>query len=148
MVSRAFPLRHCGNPARRPRRVTDGALPPPIETAPMNRSEKGVAIMRNLFKYGGVAASVVLIAFGAGSIAIGAWGISTVRDNLKQEQIYFGDHATDPNVPADQSGKQVTTGSQAAIRRGVNARDTRPRIRPWRGGSMAMNELVRWASGP
>jgi hypothetical protein len=69
--------------------------------------------MRNLFKYGGIIASVVLIAFGAGSIAIGAWGISTVRDNLKQEQIYFGDHATDPAVPADQSGKQVKTGSQA-----------------------------------
>ena len=69
--------------------------------------------MRNFFRYGGIIASVVLIAFGAGSIAIGAWGISTVRDNLKQEQIYFGDHATDPAVPADQSGKQVTTGSQA-----------------------------------
>lgn len=69
--------------------------------------------MRNLFKYGGIIASVVLIAFGVGSIAIGAWGINTVRDNLKQEQIYFGDHATDPAVPADQSGKQVKTGSQA-----------------------------------
>jgi hypothetical protein len=69
--------------------------------------------MRNLFKYGGIIASVVLIAFGTGSIAIGAWGISTVRDNLKQEQIYFGDAAEDPAVPADQSGKQVTTGSQA-----------------------------------
>ena len=56
--------------------------------------------MRNWFKYGGIAASVILIAFGIGSIAIGAWGINTVRDNLKQEQIYFGDHATDPNVPA------------------------------------------------
>jgi len=69
--------------------------------------------MRNLFKYGGIAASVVLIAFGTGSIAIGAWGISTVRDNLKQEQIFFGDHAQDPAVPASLSGKQVTTGSQA-----------------------------------
>jgi len=78
----------------------------------MNRSEKGVA-MRNLFKYGGIAASIILIAFGIGSIAVGAWGINTVRDNLKQEQIFFGDHATDPAVPADQSGKQVKTGAQA-----------------------------------
>jgi hypothetical protein len=77
-----------------------------------SETDKGVA-MRTLFKYGGIAASVILIAFGAGSIAIGAWGISTVRDNLKQEQIYFGDRATDPAVPAGQSGKQVTTGSQA-----------------------------------
>jgi hypothetical protein len=90
----------------------------------MNRTEKGVATMRNIFKYGGIAASVVLIAFGAGSIGIGAWGISTVRDNLKQEQIYFGDHATDPNVPADQSGKQVTTGSQAHEFAGVMRKHT------------------------
>ena len=69
--------------------------------------------MRNWFKYGGIAASVILIVFGIGSIAIGAWGISPVRDNLKQEQIFFGEAATDPDVPADQSGKQVKTGSQA-----------------------------------
>ncbi len=30
---------------------------------------------------------MVLIAFGAGSIALGAWGINNVRDNLKLEQI-------------------------------------------------------------
>jgi hypothetical protein len=78
----------------------------------MEQNEKGVA-MRDLFKYGGIVASVILIAFGVGSIAVGAWGISTVRDNLKQEQIFFGDHATDPAVPANLSGKQVTTGSQA-----------------------------------
>ena len=43
--------------------------------------------MRNWFKYGGIAASVILIAFGAGSIAVGAWGINTVRDNLAAENI-------------------------------------------------------------
>jgi hypothetical protein len=91
---------------------TDGAEGRPPETQAMKRNEKGVA-MRNLFKYGGIAASVILIAFGIGSIAVGAWGVNTVRDNLKQEQIFFGDHATDPAVPADLSGKQVTTGSQA-----------------------------------
>src|SRR6478672_3354039 len=52
----------------------------------MNETEKGVA-MRNLFKYGGIAASVVLIVFGAVSIGLGAWGINNVRDNLKLEQI-------------------------------------------------------------
>ncbi len=75
--------------------------------------------MRKLFQYGGIAASVVLIAFGVGSIGIGAWGVSTVRDNLKQEQIFFGDHAEDPAVPAGLSGKQVTTGSQAHAFAGV-----------------------------
>jgi hypothetical protein len=68
---------------------------------------------RKLFEYGGIAASIVLIAFGIGSIAVGAWGISTVRDNLKQEQIYFADASQDSAVPKDLSGKQVTTGEQA-----------------------------------
>lgn len=69
--------------------------------------------MRRYFEYGGIAASILLIALGIGSIAIGAWGINTVRDNLKQEQIYFGDASQDPAVPADLSGKQVTTGGEA-----------------------------------
>ena len=41
----------------------------------------------NIFKWGGIAASIILIAFGIGSIAIGAWGINNIRDNLKLEQI-------------------------------------------------------------
>jgi len=40
-----------------------------------------------LFRYGGVAASVILIVFGIASIAIGAAGRNTVRDNLRAEQI-------------------------------------------------------------
>jgi hypothetical protein len=53
----------------------------------MNGTEKGVAMRANIFKWGGIAASIVLIAFGAGSIALGAWGMNNVRDNLKLEQI-------------------------------------------------------------
>ena len=52
--------------------------------------------MRNLFKYGGIAASVVLIAFGAASIGLGAWGINNVRDNLKLEQITGSPDMTPP----------------------------------------------------
>jgi hypothetical protein len=40
-----------------------------------------------MFKYGGVAASVVLIVFGIASIVIGTAGRNTVHDNLKAEQI-------------------------------------------------------------
>jgi hypothetical protein len=40
-----------------------------------------------VFRFGGVAASVVLIVFGIASIAIGAAGRGTVHDNLKAEQI-------------------------------------------------------------
>jgi hypothetical protein len=41
----------------------------------------------NILKYGGVAASIVLIVFGIASIAIGAAGRNTVHDNLKAEKI-------------------------------------------------------------
>ena len=36
-------------------------------------------------------------------------------------------------------------GSSSATRRGVNPRDTSPRMRPCIGGSMARNDIVRWA---
>ena len=70
---------------------------------------------RRVLEWGGLAASVVLIAFGAVAIYMGVDGRSTVRDNLKQEQIYFGD-ASDPAVAkyADQwAGDQLLTGDQA-----------------------------------
>ena len=41
----------------------------------------------SIFKWGGVAASVILIAFAIGSIGVGIWGISYTRDHLQQEQI-------------------------------------------------------------
>ena len=70
---------------------------------------------RRVLEWGGLAASVVLIAFGAVAIYMGVDGRNTVRDNLKQEQIYFGD-ASDPAVAkyADQwAGDQLLTGDQA-----------------------------------
>ena len=70
---------------------------------------------RRLLEWGGLAASVVLIAFGAAAIYMGVDGRSTVRDSLKQEQIYFGE-ASDPAVAkhADQwAEEQVLTGEQA-----------------------------------
>ena len=70
---------------------------------------------RRLLEWGGLAAGVVLIAFGAAAIYMGVDGRDTVRDSLKQEQIYFGD-ATDPAVAkhADQwAGEQLLTGQQA-----------------------------------
>lgn len=43
--------------------------------------------MQGVFKWGGVAASVILILFGIGSIGAGIWGIHYTRDQLKLEQI-------------------------------------------------------------
>jgi hypothetical protein len=94
----------------------------------MSKNEKGVATMRKLFEYGGIAASVVLIAFGAGSIGIGAWGINNVRDNLKLEQITGSPDMTPSAIKAagteagltnvsyptcNVAGKAIDTGSKA-----------------------------------
>jgi hypothetical protein len=62
--------------------------------------------MKTAFGYGGIVASVILIAFGIGSIAIGFDGRSTVRDDLAQEHIVGTPDSTI-------SGKLVDTGSRA-----------------------------------
>jgi hypothetical protein len=70
---------------------------------------------RRILEWGGLAAGIVLIAFGIGALYMGIDGRSTVRDSIKQEQIVFGD-ASDPAVAkhAEQwAGEQVTNGDQA-----------------------------------
>jgi hypothetical protein len=59
-----------------------------------------------LFQYAGIAASVVLIAFGIGAIYMGIDGRSLVRSNLAAEQIVGTDDSTIP-------GQKVDTGSEA-----------------------------------
>lgn len=61
---------------------------------------------RKIFEYGGIAASIVLIAFGIGSIGIGVVGVNEVRDKLAQENIVGTDDSTIP-------GQKVDTGSEA-----------------------------------
>jgi hypothetical protein len=70
---------------------------------------------RKILEIGGLIAGVVLIAFGVAAIYMGVDGRSTVRDSLKQEQIYFGS-TDDPAVAkhAEQwAEEQVLTGEQA-----------------------------------
>jgi hypothetical protein len=62
--------------------------------------------MRSLIKYGGIAASIVLIAFGAGSIYAGVDGRDTVRSNLAAEKIVGTPDSTIP-------GQLVDTGTEA-----------------------------------
>jgi hypothetical protein len=71
--------------------------------------------MRKVFEIGGLVAGVVLIAFGVVAIAMGVDGRSTVRDSIKQEQIFFG-AADDPAVAtyaSEWAEEQVLTGGQA-----------------------------------
>ena len=71
--------------------------------------------VRRILEYGGLLAGVVLIAFGIAAIYMGVDGRTTVRDSIKQEQIFFGD-TQDPAVAkyAEQwAGEQVLTGDQS-----------------------------------
>src|SRR3954469_1975214 len=64
--------------------------------------------MSKFFQYGGIVASIVLLAFGAGALIIGLNGRSEVRDNLKAEQI-----VGTPDMATSVANKPVLTGSQA-----------------------------------
>jgi hypothetical protein len=62
--------------------------------------------MGTLTRYGGIAASVILIAFGIGAVYMGLDGRSYVRDSLAAEQIVG---TPDSKIP----GQKVDTGSEA-----------------------------------
>lgn len=68
---------------------------------------------RKIFEFGGWLAGIALVAFGIVSIVMGINGFNTVRDNLAQEKIVFGNAAEDPAVPDDRSGAAVDTGAEA-----------------------------------
>jgi hypothetical protein len=59
------------------------------------------------FKYGGIAASVVLIAFGIGTLVTGFAGRGTVQDSLKLEQITGSDDMTPALTAAAVKGTEV-----------------------------------------
>jgi hypothetical protein len=64
--------------------------------------------MGKFFQYGGIAASIVLIAIGIGALGMGIVGRGEVRDNLKREQI-----VGTPDMAKSVANKQVLTGAQA-----------------------------------
>jgi hypothetical protein len=84
---------------------------------------------RKLFEYGGIAASVVLVAFGIAAIVLGVNGQSTVHKNLKQEAIVGTPDMTPSAIKAEAkkaglpasislpsksvAGKAIDTGSRA-----------------------------------
>ena len=61
-------------------------------------------------KYGGIVASVILIALGIGSIVTGLNGRSEVRNTLKQEQI-----VGTPDMDKQIANKPVDTGAKAKL---------------------------------
>ena len=85
--------------------------------------------MKRVLEFGGVAAGIVLIAFGVAAIVLGFNGRSTVSTNLKQQQIVGTPDMTPSGIAAEAkaanlppsiplptcsiANKQVTTGAQA-----------------------------------
>ncbi len=84
---------------------------------------------RKIFEYGGIAAGVILIAFGVASLVLAINGRSTVQDSLKQEAIVgspdmtpeaIATEAKDAGLPAsiklptcDVADQAIDTGSEA-----------------------------------
>jgi hypothetical protein len=66
--------------------------------------------VKPFMKYGGIVASVILIALGIGSILTGLNGRSEVRDTLKQEQI-----VGTPDMDKQIANKPVDTGEKAKL---------------------------------
>jgi hypothetical protein len=69
--------------------------------------------MRKWFAYGGIAASVVLVAFGAGAIAIGASGYNEVRDDIAAQKITATPDANELSGGKLTPGQQIKTGADA-----------------------------------
>jgi hypothetical protein len=63
-------------------------------------------IMQRLTRYGGIAASIILIAFGIGAVYMGIDGRNYVQDNLAAEKIVGTPDSTIPN-------QKVDTGAEA-----------------------------------
>jgi hypothetical protein len=66
---------------------------------------------KKFFEWGGIAASIILVAFGIASIIVGINGRSTVRDSLKQEAIVGSPDMTPSAIKAEakQAGLNVAT---------------------------------------
>ena len=69
--------------------------------------------MRKLFAYGGIAASLILVAFGAGAIGIGVNGYNEVRDSLAEQKITATPDAAEITNGKLQPGEAIDTGAEA-----------------------------------
>ena len=69
--------------------------------------------MKKLFAYGGIAASVILVAFGAGAIVIGVTGFNEVRDSIAEQKITATPDAPEITNGKLESGQAIKTGADA-----------------------------------
>jgi len=69
--------------------------------------------MKKLFAYGGIIASVILVAFGAGAIAIGVNGYNEVRDSIAAQKITATPDANELSGGKLTPGQEIKTGADA-----------------------------------
>jgi hypothetical protein len=69
--------------------------------------------MKKWFAYGGIAASLMLVAFGIGAIVIGTTGLNTVRDEISAQGITAGDDAYELTDGRLENGQAIKTGADA-----------------------------------
>jgi hypothetical protein len=72
-----------------------------MQTRRINRPQERKLVMSRLFQYGGIVASIILIAFGAGSIVVGYNGRDRVHSDLAREQIVGTPDSSIPNQLVD-----------------------------------------------
>src|SRR5436309_1467810 len=122
--------RRAGKPQQLCSRSRMGAAPCPAYLQVRTHGRiRGGNKMRKILEWGGIAAGIVLIAFGIAAIVLGVNGRSTVHSSLKQEQIVgtpdmtpaaIKAEAKDAGIPASiklptesVAGKTVDTGARA-----------------------------------
>jgi hypothetical protein len=69
--------------------------------------------MKQVFAYGGIAASLILIAFGIGAIAIGIDGRNEVRDAIAEQNITATPDAGELTNGKLEPGQPIKTGAEA-----------------------------------
>ena len=69
--------------------------------------------MKKWFGYGGIAASVILVAFGAGAIVIGVNGFNEVRDEIAAQKITATPDAGEITGGKLTPGQEIKTGADA-----------------------------------
>jgi hypothetical protein len=69
--------------------------------------------MKKVFAYGGIVASLILIAFGVGAIAIGIDGRNDVRDAIAEQNITATPDAGELSNGKLEPGQAIKTGAQA-----------------------------------
>ena len=69
--------------------------------------------MRKWLAYGGIAASAILVAFGAGAIVVGITGLNEVRDSIAEQNITATPDAAEITGGDLQPGQAIKTGADA-----------------------------------